>query len=432
MHDIRNEKKSNFAKEKITNKKTSMKKLLIFAAALALGLTAQAKGERNGDEWVATWATATEFTGKGDMPKSGTLTDKAIRQIVHISVGGKNMRLHLSNEYSKEPVEIKSIFVADIDDNPNTKVEDIGIAIKPKTAKYLKFGGKRQLTIAAGETAVSDPLDYNLKPLQRLAITINYGNTPENATSHRGSRTTSYIIKGEAKPNTTFTDMEREDHWYNIATIDVEAEGRSAIACLGNSITDGRGTTTNLQNRWTDRLAEALQANEATRDLAVLNLGIGGNSVFYGGLSDPAVKRYERDCLEQAGVKTVVVFEGVNDLGGINNDAEARAAKIIECYKDFIRKAHDRGMKVYGATITPFLGSFYDDGGYFREAARQTINKWIRESGEFDGVIDFDSIIRSSDNPTKMRSEYHCGDWLHPNPEGYKAMGEYAAKTFIQ
>ena len=408
----------------------TIKRFFTVAAVLMAAFATQAKGEKDGGEWVATWATATEFTGKGDMPKSGTLTEKAIRQIVHVSIGGKTMRLHLSNEYSKEAVEIKSVFVADIVENADTKTEDIGIAIEPKTARYLKFGGKKTITIAGGETAVSDPLNYDLKPLQRLAITISYGRTPVNATSHRGSRTTSYIIKGEAKPKTIFKDMEREDHWYNIATIDVEAEERSAIACIGNSITDGRGTTTNLQNRWTDRLAEALQQNETTRNLAVLNLGIGGNSVFYGGLSDPAVKRYDRDCLEQAGVKTVVVFEGVNDLGGINGDAEARAAKIIECYKEFIRKAHERGMKIYGATITPFLGSFYDDGGFFREAARQTINKWIRESGEFDGVIDFDSIIRNPANPSKMKDEYHCGDWLHPNPEGYKAMGEFAGKVF--
>ena len=410
----------------------TMTRFFVAFVMAAFAVTIQAKGENDGTEWVATWATATEFTGKGDMPKSGTLTDKAIRQIVHVSIGGKTLRLHLSNEYSKEPVEIKSVFIADIEEGDGIKTEDIGISIKQKTARYLKFGGKKNITIAGGKTAVSDAVAYDLKPLQRLAITISYGSTPVNATSHRGSRTTSYIIKGEAKPKTLFANMEREDHWYNIATIDVEADGRSAIACIGNSITDGRGTTTNLQNRWTDKFAETLQANESTRDLAVLNLGIGGNSVFYGGLSDPAVKRFDRDCLEQAGVKTVIVFEGVNDLGGINGDAEARAAKIIECYKEFIRKAHDRGMKIYGCTITPFLGSFYDDGGFFREAARQTINKWIRESGEFDGVIDFDSIIRNPSDPTKMKEEYHCGDWLHPNPEGYRAMGEFAVKEFVK
>ena len=398
-----------------------MKQLFILAIALMMTVAAQAKGEKTNGQWVATWATATEFTGKGDMPKSGTLTEKAIRQIVHVSIGGQTMRLHLSNEYSKEPVEIKSIFVADIVEGKPT--EDIGIDILPKTARYLTFGGKKAITIEGGKTAVSDALAYNLKPLQRLAITISYGNTPVNATSHRGSRTTSYIIKGEAKPKTQFVDIEREDHWYNIATIDVISDNANAVACIGNSITDGRGTTTNLQNRWTDFFAEGVAEN----NVAVLNLGIGGNSVFYGGLSAPAVKRYDRDCLEQDGVKSVIVFEGVNDLGGINGDAEARAKKIIECYKEFIRKAHDRGMKIYGATITPFLGSFYDDKGYFREAARQTLNKWIRESGEFDGVIDFDSVIREPACPSKMNPAFHCGDWLHPNPAGYEAMGRFAA-----
>ena len=410
----------------------SIKKMFICMAAMVLSATAQAKGVNENRNWVATWATATEYTGKGDMPKSGTLDGKSIRQIVHVSIGGKTLRLHLSNEYSKEPVEIKSVFLADIVESEDIKVADIGIDIQPKTARYLKFNGKRNLTIAAGETAVSDPVAYDLKPLQRLAITISYGKTPVNATSHRGSRTTSYIINGEAKPKTTFANIEREDHWYNIATIDVIANDCSAIACIGNSITDGRGTTTNLQNRWTDFFAEALQASETTSNLAVLNLGIGGNSVFYGGLSDPAVKRFDRDCLEQAGVKTIVVYEGINDLGGTNNDAEARAAKIIECYKEFIRKAHQRGMKIYGATIAPYFGSFYDNGDFFREAARQTINKWIRESGQFDGVIDFDSVLRDPANPSKMNPAYHCGDWLHPNPAGFEAMGKFAAKIFTK
>ena len=406
--------------------------MFICMAAMVLSATAQAKGVNENRNWVATWATATEYTGKGDMPKSGTLDGKSIRQIVHVTIGGKTLRLHLSNEYSKEPVEIKSVFIADIVESEDIKVADIGIDIQPKTARYLKFNGKRNLTIAAGETAVSDPVAYDLKPLQRLAITISYGKTPVNATSHRGSRTTSYIINGEAKPKTTFANIEREDHWYNIATIDVIANDCSAIACIGNSITDGRGTTTNLQNRWTDFFAEALQASETTSNLAVLNLGIGGNSVFYGGLSDPAVKRFDRDCLEQAGVKTIVVYEGINDLGGTNNDAEARAAKIIECYKEFIRKAHQRGMKIYGATIAPYFGSFYDNGDFFREAARQTINKWIRESGQFDGVIDFDSVLRDPANPSKMNPAYHCGDWLHPNPAGFEAMGKFAAKIFTK
>lgn len=401
--------------------------------ALAVGCTLMAKGKQKvSGEWIATWATATEFTGEGDMPKSGTLTGKTIRQTVRVSIGGEALRLHLSNEYSKEPVEIKSIYIADLDHDPArgeaVDVANIGININPKTAKYLKFDGKKSITIPAGGTVVSDEIAYPLKPLQRLSINISYGATPVNATSHRGSRTTSYIIKGEAAPKADFTkNPEREDHWYNIATIDVRREGCEAIAIIGNSITDGRGTTTNLQDRWTDFLADCLQADEARRNIAVLNLGIGGNAVCFGGLSDPAVKRFDRDCLGQAGVRTIVVFEGINDLGGTNGDAEMRAKKIIECYKEFIKKAHDRGMKIYGATISPYFKSFYDNGDPFREAARQYINKWIRESEAFDGVLDFDAVVRDANNPSLVQERYQM-DWLHLNPAGYEALGKYAAE----
>lgn len=410
-----------------------MKRIITIMMALAVGCTLMAKGkQRVSGEWIATWATATEFTGKGDMPKSGTLTDKTIRQTVRVSIGGEVLRLHLSNEYSKEPVEIKSIYIADLDNDPArgeaVDVANIGININAKTAKYLKFNGKKSVTIPAGGTVVSDQLAYPLKPLQRLSINISYGATPVNATSHRGSRTTSYIIKGEAAPKADFTkNLEREDHWYNIATIDVMREGCEAIAIIGNSITDGRGTTTNLQDRWTDFLADCLQADEAKRNISVLNLGIGGNAVCFGGLSDPAVKRFDRDCLGQAGVKTIVVFEGINDLGGTNGDAEMRAKKIIECYKEFIKKAHDRGMKIYGATISPYFKSFYDNGDPFREAARQYINKWIRESKAFDGVLDFDAVVRDPNNPSLVQERYQM-DWLHLNPAGYEALGKYAAE----
>lgn len=410
--------------------------MMVLALVMCCEMSAKNKQKVCG-EWVATWATATEFTGKGDMPKSGTLTNKSIRQIVRVSIGGSVIRLHLSNEYSKQPVEIKSIYIADLDHDPGRNpvaaedIPNIGMKINTKTAKYLKFNGKRNITIPAGETAVSDELVYELKPLQRLSINISYGETPENATSHRGSRTTSYIIKGEATPKSDFTkNPEREDHWYNIATIDVRREGCEAIAVIGNSITDGRGTTTNLQDRWTDFLADRLQADEAMQNVAVLNLGIGGNAVYFGGLSDPAVKRFDRDCLEQAGVKTIIVFEGINDLGGTNGDAEARVKKIIECYKEFIHKAHDRGIKIYGATISPFFKSFYDNGDPFREAARQYINKWIRESNSFDGVLDFDAVVRDSINPSVVQEKYQM-DWLHLNPAGYEALGNYSAEKII-
>ena len=369
--------------------------------------------------WVGTWAAAAEFTGPGDMP-SRPLTNRSLREIVKVSIGGDCLTLRLSNEFSRQPVEIKSVYIADALDSCDINV---------KSARYLSFSGRRNVTIPAGEYVVSDVCKYALKPLQRLSITINYGATPENATSHRGSRTTSYIIDGVAKPKTSFAVSERVDHWYSIAAIDVPANGQECIAILGNSITDGRGSTTNLQNRWPDIMSEAL--GKTGLNCGVLNLGIGGNCVLAGGLSEPAVKRFDRDILGQKGVTKLILFEGVNDIGGANGRSERVAHDLVEAYKQFIQKAHERGIKVYVATITPFGKSFYDGGNLFKEACRQTVNQWMRTSSEVDGVIDFDALMRDPDAPNQLRQSLQ-EDWLHPNANGYKAMGEFAAKEIVK
>lgn len=389
--------------------------ILLLTAAMSMTISAQQKNSPT-SVWEATWATAIEFTGPSDMPAS-SLSNRAIRQIIHVSKGGTQLQLKLSNVHSKEPVDIKSVFIADAKEASD---------IDAKTAKYVTFNGKRNITIEPGKDLTSDVIGYNLKPLQLLSITINYGeSTPVNASSHRGSRTTSYIIKGVAKPKTKFIDAEKVDHWYNIASLDVlrsnPAEA-NAIVVLGNSITDGRGSTTNKQNRWTDAMAEALGG-----ETSVLNLGIGGNSVLWGGLSEPAVKRFNRDILEQQGVKTLIIFQGVNDIGGSRGNSEEVAKKLTEAYKSFIDQGHARGWKVIGATITPFKGNSYYS--FFHEAARQVVNEWIRTSGAFDAVIDFDELVRDPQDPTKLKAEY-SDDWLHLNPTGYAAMGKLAAEVY--
>ena len=389
--------------------------ILLLTAAMSMTISAQQKNSPT-SVWEATWATAIEFTGPSDMPAS-SLSNRAIRQIIHVSKGGTQLQLKLSNVHSKEPVDIKSVFIADAKEASD---------IDAKTAKYVTFNGKRNTTIEPGKDLTSDVIGYNLKPLQLLSITINYGeSTPVNASSHRGSRTTSYIIKGVAKPKTKFVDAEKVDHWYNIASLDVlrsnPAEA-NAIVVLGNSITDGRGSTTNKQNRWTDAMAEALGG-----ETSVLNLGIGGNSVLWGGLSEPAVKRFNRDILEQQGVKTLIIFQGVNDIGGSRGNSEEVAKKLTEAYKSFIDQGHAKGWKVIGATITPFKGNSYYS--FFHEAARQVVNEWIRTSGAFDAVIDFDELVRDPQDPTKLKAEY-SDDWLHLNPTGYAAMGKLAAEIY--
>lgn len=392
------------------------KKLSLMIALLSLACT----GLEAQNVWKGTWATAVEYTGKGDMPKE-SLSNRSCRQVVHVSFGGNEMRLKLSNEFSKEPVGIKSVYIADTDASANWE-------IKAKTVKYLKFNGKKNVNIAPGKAIYSDDLKFTLKAGQRLTITIDYGEqTPKHATSHRGSRTTSYIVNSSvrtAKPmDKSFVEGEKVDHWYNLSAIDVKTDVKTpVVAVLGNSITDGRGSTTNMQNRWTDFLSDALNAE---KPYGVLNLGIGGNCVVEGGLSEPAMKRFDRDILGQTGVDKLVIFEGTNDIGCCGGNYEHVADTLMACYKVLIAKAKAKGIKVYGATITPTKGNGWYS--YWHEAMRQQVNEWIRKGGFFDEIIDFDELVRDPQDPQRLKEEY-SDDWLHLNPKGYEAMGKFAAE----
>lgn len=388
-----------------------MKKLFLSAALAALTMAGM-QAQNAETAWTGTWATAVEWTGPNDMPKT-SLSNRSLREIIHVSIGGETLRMQLSNIHSKEPVEIKSIFIA----NPTDSCD-----IDPKSAKYLTFGGKKSVTIAPGESVYCDELKYHLTALQRLSVTINYGAvTPVNASSHRGSRTTSYIMPGEAKPKTKFVADEKCEHWYNISCIDVQtATPTPCVAVIGNSITDGRGSTTDHQNRWTDFMAEVLGGQTA-----VLNLGIGGNAVVRGGLSEPALKRFDRDVLAQQGVTTVVIFEGVNDIGGKKPNHAEVVKNLQNAYTELIKKAKDAGKKVYLGTIAPFQGNSYYN--HFSEAARLTINDWIRANKEVDGILDFDQLLQDPANPKALLQKY-SSDGLHGTPAAYEAMGKYAAE----
>lgn len=383
--------------------------LCLALSALALG---SAWAQSNEPSWTGTWATAVEWTGPNDMPKT-SLSNRALREIIHVSIGGDVLRMQLSNIHSKEPVEIKSVFIA----NPLDTCD-----IEAKSAKYLTFNGKKSVTIAPGESVYCDVLKFKLTPLQRLSVTINYGNTtPVNASSHRGSRTTSYLMQGEVKPKTKFVPQEKCEHWYNISCIDVQtAEPTTCVAVLGNSITDGRGSTTNMQNRWTDAMAEAYGGK-----VAVLNLGIGGNAVMRGGLSEPGVVRFDRDILGQQGVTDVIIFEGVNDIGGWKPNHAEVVRNLQKAYTELIQKAKAAGKKVYIGTIAPYYGNGYYN--HFSEAARLTINDWIRANKEVDGIIDFDELLRDPAKPNALLPKY-SSDGLHGTPAAYEAMGKFAAE----
>lgn len=398
-----------------------MTRKILLVLLLFIALTIQAQQPH----WVGTWACAPQTVDKSFMPYNNQMTNRSVRQVVKVSIGGNVIRLQLSNELSSEPVEITSVYIAKAGNGPE---------IYKTSAKYLQFGKKRQVVIPAGKAVFSDALKFKLQPLERVSITINYLKAPKEPTVHMGSRTTSYILRGVTNSYTDFTTAFKEDHWFNISAIDVLDATASSIAILGNSITDGKGSTTNAQDRWPDFLSVALN-NGAGFNLfkvgktGILNLGIGNNRILSVGLGAPGKERFDRDILAQRGLRAVIIFEAINDIGTSTNPDET-ARKLVEAYQVMIKKARQRGLKVYMGTITPFRGC----RGYFteeREKARKIVNSWIRTTHEIDGFIDFDALMRDPSAPEQLRREWQIGDWLHPNPVGYKQMGEYAARFLM-
>ena len=393
-----------------------MKRLLVFLMMFcALSTYSQAQN------WVGTWATAPQTVVKSFMPYNNCMTNRSVRQVVKVSIGGDVIRLKLSNIYSMQPVEIRSIYIAHAKDSSD---------IDAKTAQYFKFGNSYKTIIPAGKQIVSDALKFKLRNLERVAITINYTSAPEIPTVHMGSRTTSYIMKGVTNAHSNFAKAFRENHWYNISGIDVYtmSNNMSAIAIIGNSITDGKCSTDNAQNRWPDVMSEMLQLKHKITNQGVLNLGIGNNRVTVpGGFGALAKERFDRDILMQSGVKKVVIFEGVNDIGAARSgSSETVARQIIESIQGMMKKAKARKMKVYLGTITPFKGAGYYT--HFHEAARLYVNDWIRSQAKnVDGILDFAKLLQDPNDDRRMKREYASNDWLHPNPTGYKAMGIYAA-----
>ncbi len=393
-----------------------MKRLLVFLMVFcALSTYSLAQN------WVGTWATAPQTVVKSFMPYNNCMTNRSVRQVVKVSIGGDVIRLKLSNIYSMQPVEIRSIYIAHAKDS---------FDIDAKTAQYFKFGNSYKTAIPAGKQIVSDALKFNLRNLERVAITINYTSAPEIPTVHMGSRTTSYIMKGVTNAHSNFEKAFRENHWYNISGIDVYtmSNNMSAIAIIGNSITDGKCSTDNAQNRWPDVMSEMLQLKHKITNQGVLNLGIGNNRVTVpGGFGALAKERFDRDILMQSGVKKVVIFEGVNDIGAARSgSSETVARQIIESIQGMVKKAKARKMKVYLGTITPFKGAGYYT--HFHEAARLYVNDWIRSQAKnVDGILDFAKLLQDLNDDRRMKREYASNDWLHPNPTGYKAMGIYAA-----
>lgn len=400
----------------VANFASMMKRLLVLLMVFCAISTVS-----SAQNWVGTWATAPQTVVRSFMPYNNCMTNRSVRQVVKVSIGGNVIRLKLSNIYSMQPVEIRSIYIAHAKDS---------FAIDAKTAQYFKFGNSYKTVIPAGKQIVSDALKFNLRNLERVAITINYTSAPEVPTVHMGSRTTSYIMKGVTNAHSNFAKAFRENHWYNISGIDVYtmSNNMSAIAIIGNSITDGKCSTDNAQNRWPDVMSEMLQLKHKITNQGVLNLGIGNNRVTVpGGFGALAKERFDRDILMQNGVKKVIIFEGVNDIGAAKSgSSETVARQIIESIQGMMKKAKARKMKVYLGTITPFKGAGYYT--HFHEAARLYVNDWIRSQAKnVNGILDFAKLLQDPNDDRRMKREYASNDWLHPNPTGYKAMGIYAA-----
>jgi lysophospholipase L1-like esterase len=408
---------------KLARKFSSVIGLIVIAVNTWAQSDAQAAAKA--EVWVASWGTSQQVPEPQNAIPTDDLRDSTVRQILHLSVGGRTLRVHLSNAFGTEALHLTSVHIAQ-PLSPSSSVIDA------TSDRPLTFAGNTDVEVPPGAEFLSDPLDFPVSPLSDLAVTFHLEAPPARQTGHPGSRATSYYVHGDFVGASNFIEPKHVDHWYQVAGIDVQtAQGGAAVVVLGDSITDGHGATTNGNDRWTDVLARRLQGSPLTRNVGVSNQGIGGNHLLTDGLGPNVLSRFDRDALAPAGVQWVIVFEGVNDLGGLSRLGEVAPAehaalvrRVIAAYQQVIERAHAHGLRVYGATITPYVGSTYYHPGPTSEADRQTVNQWIRAIGHFDAVIDFDAVVRDPRHPDQLLPIYDCGDHLHPSPAGFKAMGD--------
>ncbi len=397
--------------------------VVLSAALLIACLSCTSRPAITSDEalgWVGTWTSAPMAAEPRDLPPSPPgLADSTLRQIVHVSIGGNELRVRFSNAFGKSPLTITSAHIARATG---------GSAIEPASDTALSFSGRESATISAGALVWSDPVQFELAPLSDVAVTIQVTQAPDDLTVHPASHCTSYLQPGEAVSAPEMPDATPTEHWYLLNGIDVRTGGSAAaVAALGDSITDGSGSTTNENQRWPDFLARRLAADPATREIGVLNLGIGGNRILNDGRGPNALARLDRDILAQDGVRWLIVFEGINDIGTRRENPapemiDATAERLIAALDQIIERAHSRGIRVYGATILACEGSFYFTPE--REVERQKVNDWIRTGGQFDAVLDFDAATRDPQKPTALAADLDSGDHLHLNDAGYKALAD--------
>lgn len=402
---------------------------MIRAAVLLAALLATT-GAQAADRWVGSWATSQQIPEERNALPAMALNDTTLRQTVRLSIGGASFRVRLSNAFGTAPLLIKAAHVA----KPAAPGSD---TIDPVSDRVLYFSGAADIVIPAGAEYVSDLVRVAVTPGADLAITLYFETTPARQTSHPGSRTTSYLLRGNHVAAPSLPGAEKIDHWFHIAGVDVTSTTAHAVAVIGDSITDGRGSTTNGNDRWTDALARRLAG--AKKSVGVLNHGIGGGRVLLDELGPNAMARFDRDVLAQPGIRWLIVFEGINDIGTFDPDGskpktahDALVRQITTAYAQMVEKARAAGIKAYSATITPFLDCTAYNPKPISEADRIAINAWIRAPGNFDGVIDFDAAVRDPARPDHLLPAYDTGDHLHLSPAGYRAMAEAVPLSLFQ
>lgn len=403
-----------------------MKKRIALSCAglVALAVCATA----NAAEWVQTWGAAPlpPAAAQGPFPATQGFSNQTIRQTVRVSVGGGRVRLRLTNEYGAKPLVVGAARIALSDDKGN---------IKPGTDKPVLFDGRPGATIPAGAPFLSDPIDLKVEGLTSLSVSLYFPEDTGPCTCHATGVQNGFVSEAGDFTAKEFTPAQTIQFRAFISGVDVESATLArSLVVLGDSISDGVGATLDANRRWPDLLANRLNAQGA-KGWGVVNMGISGNRVLGDGAGQSALARFDRDVLAATGVKTVVIFEGVNDLGiAYGNFGEGPMAErfkalagrkvtkeeMIAGYRQLITRAHARGLKVIAATITPYGGAMYfsEEG----DAVRQAINNWIRTSKELDGVIDFDAAIRDPARPTQIKEGFHAGDHLHGSDAGYAAM----------
>jgi len=395
--------------------------LVVLLAAVCISQPAFSQTSAN-MHWVGTWA-ASPALGNSRAPK---VANQTLREIIHTTIGGKKVRIRVSNLFGTTSLTIGAAHIA---------VRDTGSGIVAATDHALTFGGRPFMAIPPGATILSDAVDMEVPAHTDLAVSIFVPDAMTEMTGHWSAQQTSYIsAAGNFVAAPVLTNPTEVGSWILLSAVEVFApEEDFAIAALGDSITDGAWSTSNANHRWPDFLEERLAA--AGKHIAVLNDGIGGNRILHDGYGEgtpygpSALERFDRDVLSAPGVKYLIVLEGINDFGhGQASDGPGHemvsATDVIAGLQQIIERAHEKGLTVIGCTLTPFAVA--KSPGYYspeKDAKRHAVNEWIRTSGKFDAVVDFDKATQDPQNPSQFLPAYDSGDHLHPGDAGYKAMG---------